>query len=1077
VAISSQRAARGTSLAGYDDRAFFTGADAALGGRQLSAMLRLGVAGSIDGGGAAALPARVLDGDAGASPDPARIVFDPLLTPMADIAPDASFGSTIVKTGSAFQVNAAGPSARNVSIAAAGDGGWVVIWQAVDGFGNDGIFRKTFDANAVPIGGEARVNTTVVGSQQNAQVSSVAGGGYAVAWMSYNGQGDGDGAGIYARLFNAAGPVGNEFLVNVTIAGDQTTANIAGLSSGGFVVTWLSNGHPYMRVYDASGAPAGGEMAEVQTGTPDDVAGLSNGGFVLTWHEANHVYARIYDASAAPQGGVVDVGIHNPTGTPSASVAGLAGGGFVVSWQFSPGSTNDDIFARVYDSSFAPVGSQFRVNETLPNAQEASSVTALPAGGFVIAWQSFTNGSLNYDIFARQYGADGTPATGELSVVNDSNPEKHPGVAAVADGYVVVWDGSTFPSSNMAGQVYAPGHVYQATEQVGTDLKGPISVSDADAGSDIVTATLSVDFGILNVTAGSSGATVMNSGTATVTIQGTIAQINALLGSDPTSTVSYVANSDTPPVLANMTLTIDDGTLSDTARATIQIAAVDDATVAFNDTMGPVQENATVNLNVMANDIDPDGGPVHVYQINSTGVVYGQSVIISSGAIVTLEANGTVTYDPSGAFNYLTAGATATDGFTYTAFGGSVARVTVTITGVTSSDDPILGDSGDNTLGGTALRDYFDLSQGGNDTANGFGSDDAFYFGAAFTAADHVDGGAGTNDQIGLKGDYAGGNALVLGTSTIVNVEAIVVLPGFSYDITTRDDNVAPGGLLKVQATQLAAGQSLHFDGSAEQNGSFLVYGGQGDDVMIGGHKDDGFYFGPGAFNSSDSVDGGPGTNDQLGLDGDYGSVGTPFVLGGNITNVEAVVFLVGPEDDHNSFVVTTDDSLVAAGSSMAIFGLFVLTNISFDGSNELDGAFRIYGGFGNDSLTGSAGNDWIFGGRGGDTLTGGAGTDTFYYDDVIQSTPAASDQITDFASGEKVDVSGIDAVAGGSDNAFTFLGAGAFTNHAGELRAVNQGGSTWLVQGDTNGDGVADLQLTLITSDAHPITSADFTL
>ena len=34
----------------------------------------------------------------------------------------------------------------------------------------------------------------------------------------------------------------------------------------------------------------------------------------------------------------------------------------------------------------------------------------------------------------------------------------------------------------------------------------------------------------------------------------------------------------------------------------------------------------------------------------------------------------------------------------------------------------------------------------------------------------------------------------------------------------------------------------------------------------------------------------------------------------------------------------------------MTIFGLQVATNIIFDGSNEHDGAFKIYGGSGNDS-------------------------------------------------------------------------------------------------------------------------------
>jgi hypothetical protein len=113
-----------------------------------------------------------------------------------------------------------------------------------------------------------------------------------------------------------------------------------------------------------------------------------------------------------------------------------------------------------------------------------------------------------------------------------------------------------------------------------------------------------------------------------------------------------------------------------------------------------------------------------------------------------------------------------------------------------------------------------------------------------------------------------------------------------------------------------------------------------------------------------------------------------------------------------------------------------VETAITFNGSAELDGAFKIYGG------------------TAADTLTRGAGNDIFYYDDVSQSTPAAADNILDFTSGDKIDLHAIDAITGGADDAFSFVGNAAFSNHAGELRAVNTSGSNWLIQGDTNGDG-----------------------
>ena len=92
---------------------------------------------------------------------------------------------------------------------------------------------------------------------------------------------------------------------------------------------------------------------------------------------------------------------------------------------------------------------------------------------------------------------------------------------------------------------------YAATEQTSLTLKGTgLSIIDVDAGSGSMSVTLAVTEGTLNVTAGTSGATVSGSGTSSVTLTGTVAQINNLLSSNATSTVNYVDNTDTPSASA-----------------------------------------------------------------------------------------------------------------------------------------------------------------------------------------------------------------------------------------------------------------------------------------------------------------------------------------------------------------------------------------------------------------------------------------------------------------------------------------------------------------------------------------------
>lgn len=129
-------------------------------------------------------------------------------------------------------------------------------------------------------------------------------------------------------------------------------------------------------------------------------------------------------------------------------------------------------------------------------------------------------------------------------------------------------------------------------------------------------------------------------------------------------------------------------------------------------------------------------------------------------------------------------------------------------------------------------------------------------------------------------------------------------------------------------------------------------------------------------------------------------------------------------------------------------------------GGNELANAIR--GGEGADTLTG---------GGAGDTLFGAGGVDTFRYTSLSDSTAGAGlmDTIIDFnaAGGERLDLSALDANSGlGGDQAFSFIGAAAFSNVAGQLRAAVSGANT-VVSADVNGDGVGDFTVQLLGNQA----------
>jgi Ca2+-binding RTX toxin-like protein len=178
-----------------------------------------------------------------------------------------------------------------------------------------------------------------------------------------------------------------------------------------------------------------------------------------------------------------------------------------------------------------------------------------------------------------------------------------------------------------------------------------------------------------------------------------------------------------------------------------------------------------------------------------------------------------------------------------------------------SGNDTLFGRAHDDVLLGYGGNDSFNLTAGGNDTADGGGGNDHFHFDAAFTAADTVDGGSGT-DTVFLNGDYSAG--LTFAPTTMVNVESIVLASGFSYDLVLNDATVAAGQTLSINGQNLHTGQNLTVDASADTDAIVVATGGLGFNTFIGGPGSDHFHGGPGgsiftfsSFGTDDRVFGG----------------------------------------------------------------------------------------------------------------------------------------------------------------------------------------------------------------------------
>ncbi len=126
-------------------------------------------------------------------------------------------------------------------------------------------------------------------------------------------------------------------------------------------------------------------------------------------------------------------------------------------------------------------------------------------------------------------------------------------------------------------------------------------------------------------------------------------------------------------------------------------------------------------VDVLANDSDPDGDDLEIVEIAGRQVAPGDVVTLETGAEVELNGDGTLTYDPMGAFAYLAQGERARDTFSYTISDGDLeetADATVVVRG--DRDDYNTGDwfllwkwtNGGFNLFGFNGDDYFISGQG-----------------------------------------------------------------------------------------------------------------------------------------------------------------------------------------------------------------------------------------------------------------------------------------------------------------------------------------------------------------------------
>jgi len=675
------------------------------------------------------------------------------------------------------------------------------------------------------------------------------------------------------------------------------------------------------------------------------------------------------------------------------------------------------------------------------------------------------------------------------------------------------------------------------------DLSG---VTFVDIDNDSLTVTLTASGGTFSSVSGGS-VTIGGSGTGTLTLAGTATNINNFI--DTVSIIQYTGASNVNgDNAATVTVKVNDGTVNPQLGSfNIDITPANDDPVAQDDAVSVSEDGPALNGDVLADngngvDDDVEGDTLTVSKVNGAAIDVGSQITLASGALLTVNANGTFAYDPNGQFDTLVGGASDTDSFTYEISDGNggvdIATATITINGSntapTAQDDAVSTDEGV-TLNGDILADN---GNGVDDDVEGdlltvskvngqsgdVGSQIALASGALLTlnangtfsydtngAFNSLAGGATDNDSFTYEiSDGNGGVDTATATVTITGVGASILddniigtagadtLDGLAGN-DTIDGLAGADSLLgglgndsilgQEGADTLRGGQGLDtlnsgggndrvfgddgddqlFTGFGDDRGeggagNDLIKTGPGKDTLLGGSGDDTL----GASNRSDLLRGDAGNDLLLGSNGNdrlFGGDDNDTLLGGNgrdtLRGDAGADRLVGNGGDDTASYATAasgvDVKLWEAQGSQGslgeaigdvLIGIERLEGSGFNDTLEGDGGNnRLFGLDGDDQPDGMGGNDILLGGRGADTLTGGSGNDQFWY-----FNGDGADTITDFTAGA------------GTDDLIRLFGLGSAFDTFAEVIAASSdngadttidfgGGNTILLQGVTVGD------------------------
>lgn len=302
--------------------------------------------------------------------------------------------------------------------AAASPAGFVVVWGSLwkEGGVSGAVTARKYGPWGDPAGDEFRVNEYTWDFQGNPSVAMDAQGRFVIAWQSW--KQDGDGYGVYARIYNSSGePEGPEFPVNSTAFGHQDQPAVAAAADGSFIIIWRNfwdetgqNGIFGQR-FDRYGNRIGPEFQANFTnrGTAEspDIDIDNAGNFYICWHHNRldehgyDIYVRTFD----PTGTLRSEEIRANTGTPGMqvfpSLSCTADGQFLICWLDRPGGEISQITGRTFDRYGQPQSDEFIVSSAQNRIREYPDAEFISLTNMLFAWQEYDAPNTGWNIMQK----------------------------------------------------------------------------------------------------------------------------------------------------------------------------------------------------------------------------------------------------------------------------------------------------------------------------------------------------------------------------------------------------------------------------------------------------------------------------------------------------------------------------------------------------------------------------------------------------------------------------------------------------------------------------------------------------